>query len=139
MAPTADQNADQMTTGQSTDQMAAKTNADGTIVTGSITQRDGYGLATQNLSASELIGATVYGENDQSIGEINDVVFNKDGNIDAVVLDVGGFLGIGEKPVAVGFDRLNVRADQGGNLIVMIDAPQAELENAPAYDAAQAQ
>jgi sporulation protein YlmC with PRC-barrel domain len=125
---------------QSTGQMAAAP-AEGSdnVVTGSLPQ-EGYQLATQDLPASELIGATVYGQGDESIGEINDVVFNKDGQIDAVVLDVGGFLGIGEKPVAVGFDQLNVRTDDGGNLLVMINAPKEQLENAPTYqESAQAQ
>ncbi len=50
------------------------------------------------------------------------------------MVDVGGFLGIGEKPVALDFDTLNVRADQDGNLIVSVNATQDQLENAPTYE-----
>ena len=52
------------------------------------------------------MGATVYGNDDANLGEVSDIVFDQSGQIDAVVVDVGGFLGIGEKPVAVDFDRL---------------------------------
>ena len=54
--------------------------------------------------ATAIIGETVYngtGEDAQNIGDVNDIVIGKDGNIEAVVVGVGGFLGIGEKDVAV--------------------------------------
>jgi sporulation protein YlmC with PRC-barrel domain len=63
---------------------------------------------TDNL-ASELIDQTVYssaGENAEEIGNVSDMVFNAQGQITAVVIGVGGFLGIGEKNVAVPFDML---------------------------------
>jgi sporulation protein YlmC with PRC-barrel domain len=112
---------------------AAPTTIEEPAMTGSVGPMD-YTRATQDLSASQLLGTTVYGPNEDAIGEIGDVVFDTNGNMDAVVLDVGGFLGMGEKPVAVGFDRLNVRTDESGALWVMIDASQEQLEQAPTYD-----
>ena len=58
------------------------------------------------IRAEDLKGTTVYGANDANVGEIGDVVLAPDGKIDAVIVDVGGFLGIGEKEVAVGMDKL---------------------------------
>lgn len=88
----------------------------------------------QEVSASELIGTRVYGNDDANLGEVSDVVFDSSGRIDAVVVDVGGFLGIGEKPVALDFKTLNIRVDQGGNLIVVANATKDQLDQAPTYE-----
>jgi len=47
------------------------------------------------------MGSTVYDEQNRDIGSVKDIVFNKDGKVDAVVLDVGSFLGMGGKHVAI--------------------------------------
>jgi hypothetical protein len=52
------------------------------------------------------VGLSVYNENNESIGTINDLLMDKSGNIKAVVLGVGGFLGMGEHLVAVPFDKV---------------------------------
>ncbi len=56
--------------------------------------------------ASKLVGLNVYNNNNESIGSINDLLTDKSGNIKAVVLGVGGFLGVGEHLVAVAFDQI---------------------------------
>lgn len=61
----------------------------------------------QEIHASELIGKSVYGANGSSIGDINNVVLSENGEIAAVVIGVGGFLGIGEKNVGVKFSALS--------------------------------
>jgi predicted outer membrane protein/sporulation protein YlmC with PRC-barrel domain len=98
----------------------------------------GFELATQDLSAEDLIGTAVVGTNEENIGEVGDVIFAQSGEIEAVVIDVGGFLGIGEKPVAVQFDALNVQKDTNGGVQLMINASQEQLEGAPSYEAEQA-
>ena len=55
---------------------------------------------------SELNGMTVYNERDEEIGTIDDVVIDRSGDVKAVVIGVGGFLGIGQRNVAVPFERL---------------------------------
>ncbi len=112
------------------DQMAANPKP---MTTGSIDSNGHATFAAQQISASELIGKTVYGTDDTNLGEVSDVVFNKSGDIDAVVVDVGGFLGIGEKPVALDINTLNFRVDEGGNLIVSADATKDQLNQAPTY------
>ena len=56
--------------------------------------------------ASKLVGVDVYGPNKEKVGDINEVLIDRNGKAEAVVIGVGGFLGIGEKDVAVPFDQV---------------------------------
>jgi sporulation protein YlmC with PRC-barrel domain len=53
--------------------------------------------------ASKFVGLAIYGQDDQRIGDVNEILIDASGNARAIVLGVGGFLGIGEKSVAVPF------------------------------------
>jgi sporulation protein YlmC with PRC-barrel domain len=69
----------------------------------------GYVAADTDNLGSRLIGQPVYssaGDDAEEIGNIDDLVFDENGQIKAVVIGVGGFLGIGEKAVAVDFASL---------------------------------
>lgn len=69
----------------------------------------GYTAADTDNLGTRLIGQPVYsaaGEEGEEIGNISDIVFDEGGQITAVVIGVGGFLGIGEKAVAVDFKSL---------------------------------
>src|ERR1700730_8617993 len=59
-----------------------------------------------NWRASKVVGLSVYNDNNESLGTINDLLMDKSGNIKAVVLGVGGFLGVGEHLVAVPLDKI---------------------------------
>ena len=54
-----------------------------------------------NWRTSKMVGLSVYNDNNESLGSINDLLADKNGDIKAVVLGVGGFLGVGEHLVAV--------------------------------------
>ena len=56
--------------------------------------------------SSKLVGLNVYNDSNESLGSINDLLADKSGNIKAVVIGVGGFLGVGEHLVAVAFDKV---------------------------------
>ena len=56
--------------------------------------------------ASKMVGLNVYNDNNESVGSINDLLADKGGNIKAVVIGVGGFLGVGEHLVAVPLDKI---------------------------------
>ena len=86
------------------------------------------------ISANNLNGTTDYDSADHNVGEVGDVIVSQDGKIDAVVVDVGGFLGIGEKPVAIAFEDLDIRKDEKGNLTVFTSFTKDQLDNAPQYD-----
>jgi hypothetical protein len=59
-----------------------------------------------NWRASKLIGLDVYNEANEKLGDINELIVDKDGKINAVVIGVGGFLGMGEHDIAVSMDKL---------------------------------
>ena len=53
-----------------------------------------------------MVGLSVYNDKNESVGSINDMLTDKSGNIKAVIIGVGGFLGVGEHLVAVPFDKV---------------------------------
>ena len=60
-----------------------------------------HSIQTDEIRASKMIGSAVYDVQDRKIGSVDDVILNKDGKVDAVIVDVGSFLGMGGKNVAV--------------------------------------
>jgi hypothetical protein len=87
------------------------------------------------ILAKELIGQTVYAPDKAKIGSISDLILSKDAkSVDGFVIGVGGFLGIGEKSVAMKLDRLQITHDsQSGALQLMMDAKKEELTNTPSF------
>ncbi len=85
--------------------------------------------------ASKLIGASVYGPDDKSIGEINEVILASDGSVKAAVVGVGGFLGVGEKNVAIPFETLKVQRESNSSAIdkITVSFSKDELKNAPKF------
>lgn len=84
------------------------------------------------VTAEDLDGAPVYDLNGEEIGEISKIIVADDGQIDKVVIDVGGFLGIGEKPVALTFDELRITRGEGMEALrVEVDHTEAELKDMP--------
>ena len=59
-----------------------------------------------NWRTSKVVGLNVYNEANESLGSINDLLTDKQGNIKAVVIGVGGFLGVGERLIAVPYDKV---------------------------------
>jgi sporulation protein YlmC with PRC-barrel domain len=66
------------------------------------------------LTAEDLEGVAIYDATDEHVGEISDIILTDDGQVEQVIVDVGGFLGLGEKPVAVSFDEIDISRDQDG-------------------------
>ena len=87
----------------------------------------------EEVLGSTLLDATVMSADGEAIGDVEDMVLSADGQITGVVIGVGGFLGIGEKRVAMEYDRIQVAQDELGELTFMLDATQEMLENAPAF------
>ena len=59
-----------------------------------------------NWRASKLMGLNVYNEANEKLGDINELILDKNGKVAAVVIGVGGFLGMGEHDIAVSMDKL---------------------------------
>jgi sporulation protein YlmC with PRC-barrel domain len=84
-------------------------------------------------SAGQFIGSPVTNEAGENIGDVNDVLFDKTGRVSTAVIGVGGFLGIGEKSVAVPFGALSFTADSAGKRVVTVPLSKERLQAAPAY------
>ena len=85
------------------------------------------------MRASKLIGTTVVNAANESIGKISELVLGKDGKVAAVVIGVGGFLGIGEHDVAVNFDSVRVTQDGNNKTVVSVNATKEGLKGAPEW------
>lgn len=89
-----------------------------------------YYTADHQVRASKVVGASVYNDQNQSIGSIDDVlVGDASHKADVAVISVGGFLGMGSKLVSVPFDQLKIENDK----VVMPGATKASLEGMPDY------
>jgi len=80
---------------------------------------------------SKLIGLNVY-NNDDKIGDINELIVGKDGKIDAVVIGVGGFLGMGEHDVAVPFEKVKFLEEPRRTAAARTDDRTARTDARPA-------
>ena len=86
------------------------------------------------ILAKELIGQTVYAPDKTKVGSISDLILSKDGKaVEGFVIGVGGFLGIGEKNVALKLDRLQISNTPEGAVQLTMDAKKEELTNAPSF------
>ena len=81
--------------------------------------------------SSRIVGATVYNDNDQSVGTVDDLIVGQDGKISAVVISVGGFLGIGNKLVKLPYDQLRFE-ERGPNATSASAPPPSALVPPPA-------
>lgn len=92
---------------------------------------NGHMGARDEVRVSKLVGSTVYNEQNQSVGTLDDILMTHDQKQPVqAVISVGGFLGIGSKLVEVPYDRLQLEAN---NKVVMPNASRDELKNMPSF------
>jgi hypothetical protein len=84
-------------------------------------------------SAAQFIGQPVTNQAGEGIGDINDVLFDKTGRISTAVIGVGGFLGVGQKSVAVPFSALSFTAGPEGKRVVTAPLSKERLQAAPDF------
>jgi sporulation protein YlmC with PRC-barrel domain len=88
----------------------------------------------EQISANTYIGQAVYNSADESIGKISDLIMEKDGGISAAIVGVGGFLGIGEKWVAVPFEKISIAQVPESDDVKLTTTETAEsLQAAPEF------
>ncbi len=98
-------------------------------------------MDTQNnteVLGTDFIGTPVNGKDGQQIGKIANLVFDQNGRIELAVIGVGGFLGVGEKDVAVPFEAVKSEV-AGCKHVFVIDATKDQLKAAPTYKTLNAQ
>jgi hypothetical protein len=137
---TTTQTTDQAQTGTATTEQPATTTTEQTAATQpttteqtTTTTSEQALAAPEGFLASNLIGATVYSQDDQSIGDINDIILSPQGQPSQVIVGVGGFLGLGEKDVVLDMSKLKIAALEDGKLKIVVETSSDELKNMPAF------
>jgi len=86
------------------------------------------------LVSKDLIGQVVYAPDNVKIGSISELILSKDGkSVQGFVIGIGGFLGIGERSVALQIDKLRFTDVPDGGVKLTMDMTKDELANAPAF------
>jgi sporulation protein YlmC with PRC-barrel domain len=85
-------------------------------------------IQSDQIRASKMIGSSVYDVQNRDIGKVQDVILDRDGRVAAVVVDVGTFLGMGGKDVAVQLS--DIKSD---NNRLTLDITKEQLQQAQAY------
>jgi sporulation protein YlmC with PRC-barrel domain len=85
-------------------------------------------IQPNQIRASKMIGSTVYDVDNRDIGSVKDVILDQDGQVAAVVVDVGAFLGIGGKNVAVRLSQIKT-----DNNRLTLDLTKDQLTRAQSY------
>jgi sporulation protein YlmC with PRC-barrel domain len=111
-----------------------------TAATGGMTMADKATMKVTYVTAqpadvmsSKLIGLNVYNNANESVGEIEDLVIVDGKTVHAVVLGVGGFLGMGERYVSVSPSSIAL-SNKDGKLSAFIDTNKDTLKSAPAFE-----
>ncbi len=118
---------------QTTTTPPAEKMAPGATVTTTPAGGHWYSHQATEMRASKLIGTNVKNAANETVGEINELVLDPQGRVQAAVIGVGGFLGIGEREVAVDFKALRMSKDSSGNNVVTMDATKDSLKSAPEW------
>lgn len=86
------------------------------------------------MQADEVIGMNVVDANGDNVGSVSDLLITAENRVDRAIIDVGGFLGFGAKPVAIDIDRLTVAEGDGE---VVLDVTREELDAMPEWRAGE--
>lgn len=108
-------------------QAGASTEEQAANQTGTLEQSPG------DLAVSKLVGASVYNASNENIGEIEDLIISSNGAISTVVIGVGGFLGIGEKKVAMPFSALKTEKGDNNAMKVVVEGTKDSLKAMPDF------
>jgi sporulation protein YlmC with PRC-barrel domain len=84
------------------------------------------------MRASHLIGEEVVTTGDEEVGSVSDLIIDQDGQVVAIVLGVGGFLGMGEKDVAISWDKVT-KSGTSEDQKLRINETREALRDAPEY------
>ena len=100
-------------------------------------ERDGYSqIEARDVSTEMLIGKSVYDTQENDVGSIDDMLLDEDGAVSHIIIDFGGFLGIGSSQASIGFDELTILTTEGySDVRVYVDATKAQIQDLPRYSA----
>lgn len=107
-----------------------KTPSQGPTNSTTMTSPNATGGSMSGVQARKLIGSNLKNANNETIGEVDSVLLDSDGKVRSVIVGVGGFLGMGERNVAVNLNALNI-ADGGDTVRTTLTKDQ--LKAMPEY------
>jgi sporulation protein YlmC with PRC-barrel domain len=93
-----------------------------------------YAANPADTRASKLIGRTVYNLDNESIGEVSDLIIDNGKTIKAIVVGVGGFLGIGERDVAIAPASIVISELKDGSARLVVNTRKEDLKNAAPFN-----
>ncbi|SHE85327.1 Sporulation protein YlmC, PRC-barrel domain family [Loktanella atrilutea] len=121
--------------GDAADADAATDTAAADTATAPVVTRDGYtAVPLADLRADTLQGMKVYGVNDEDVGDVGTVIETAEGAVQGLVVEVGGFLGLGERKIEVPVEMVSVLSDGNGEMRVYVDATEDRLKDMPEYE-----
>src|SRR3569623_1655901 len=86
------------------------------------------------IKVDDLKGVDVLNPSGETIASITGIVLQQDGKVDAVIVDFGGFLGIGSTQIALGYDGLQFMDDGNGKHYLVVNTTKDQLNAQPAYN-----
>ena len=93
--------------------------------------------AANELLARVFIGQAVHNAAGETVGDVNDLVFDRKGRINSVILGVGGFLSMGEKSVGIPFSALTFNIGKNGERVIVVALSKEALVKAPEFKASE--
>ena|ERR1700761_6262680 len=118
------------TPGSTTGTTTGTTGMTGSTASSSTANSTSYMTSDDQIRASKLIGSSVYNDQKQSVGSIDELLMDNHHNVTSAVLSVGGFLGVGSKLVKVPYKNLHV----ANNTVILPGASKDELQKMPSYE-----
>lgn len=85
------------------------------------------------VGLSKLVGLNIRNAANETIGEIKEVMLGSDGKAKEVIVGVGGFLGMGERYVAISWDQLQIRQDRDNDVFAAVSFTKEQLQGLPQY------
>jgi sporulation protein YlmC with PRC-barrel domain len=83
------------------------------------------------LMASNLIDLDVYNQQNEEVGEIADLIFDTNKTVRAIIVEAGGFLGLGKRYVALDPSAVQITRGSDGEWLAVVNATRDQLRNAP--------
>lgn len=99
--------------------------------------REGYNqVEVTEISSDLLVGQSVYDVSDDSVGTVDDLIMDDAGAVTNVIIDFGGFLGMGSSQVSLGYDELTILTNaENDDVRVYVDATKEQIQSLPQYRA----
>ncbi len=108
--------------------------ADAAAEAGAEAQGEGSIAAGMTLTSDALIGADIHDSNGEVVGTVADLIIDADGHLAQIIAEVGGFLGLGAREVALDRSQVDIEAEGEADIRITLAMTLEELEAMPEYE-----